>query len=368
MERVLCIVSAMNTGGAETFLMKIYRQIDKSKYQIDFCVNTAANYYGEEIERMGGEIFIVPLKSKHPIMSFKAISKLIMKEGYSGVMRVSQHSLAVLDLIAARRGGATKLIMRSSNANSGTMLLNILHKAFRFLPRAVPSVKIAPSLKAAEYTFGRSISKKNNFYLIKNGLDIERYAFNEKKRKGIRSSYGWEGRYVIGHIGRFEPQKNHRFLLSVFEKIYQEDKDAVLVLIGSGKLWEEIKTEAEKKGIMDRVSFLGIQDDVPGFLSAFDCFVLPSLYEGMPNTAIEAQTSGLKCYVSDMVTEEVKVTDLVALLSIEKVDEWVEEIRSHSTVHDRKIYAELMASEGYDIKDCTKKFVHAVWGAGENST
>ena len=159
-KRLLCIVSSMDRGGAETFLMKVYRTLDKTKYQMDFCVNKAGAY-DEEIKKMGGKVFIIPPKSKHPLKSFSGLKKIIKENKYQSVLRTSQQSLAVLDLLVAKAAGAKKLIYRSSNAGvTGGFFSRFFNRLFGFLPRIIPNVKLAPSTEAAEFVFGEKAVKK----------------------------------------------------------------------------------------------------------------------------------------------------------------------------------------------------------------
>lgn len=161
-KRLLCIVGSMDAGGAETFLMKVYRSIDKNKYQMDFIVSTEKEgFYDKEILALGGKIYYSPPKSKKLISSLRTIRKIVRDGKYKHVMRISEHSLASLDLLAAKLGGANTLIFRSSNASTcGGKASKLFHKLFASLPRIVPTIKIAPSTEAAEHVFGKNAIKK----------------------------------------------------------------------------------------------------------------------------------------------------------------------------------------------------------------
>ena len=180
MKRLLCLTTGMNTGGAETFLMKVYRQLDRAKYQMDFCVTIPDNYYADEIRTLGGKLYMVPRKSKNPVANFLGVRKIVRENQYDYVIRVCENSLATLDLLAAKAGGAKHLAMRSSNANSASKIVRVLHKMFFFLPRVIPNIKIAPSRLAAEYTFflaipvmfGASLLKLVKFGLAFTGTQV----------------------------------------------------------------------------------------------------------------------------------------------------------------------------------------------------
>lgn len=364
MKRLLCIVSAMNTGGAETFLMKIYRNIDRTKYQMDFCVNSDENFYSDEISKMGGRIYKVPVKSKNLFKSMNSIRKIVKENKYNYVIRVNQHSLSVLDLIAAKLGGAENLIMRSSNADSGGGISEILHRVFNFLPRIIPTVKLAPSIKAAEYTFGKDCVKNGKAYIIHNALDINEYSFSGENRTKKRNELGVENKFVIGHIGRFSKQKNHDFLIKVFKEISKIRDDAELLLIGEGELREEICEKAKQIGVKDKIKFLGVRADVPELLNAMDVFLFPSFFEGMPNTVIEAQTNGLPCLVSSSITEEVKITDIVKTCSLDRnATDWAKMLIAmydECKAENREVYSDIMRENGYCINITANNFIKKI--------
>lgn len=175
-------------GGAETFLMKIYRNIDRDKYQFDFIVSIKEKgFYNDEIEMLGGKIYYVPPKSESFLKSFFSIKKIVEIHKYKYVIRINEHSLSTIDLIAAKLGGAKVLAMRSSNSNSaGGKMKRKLHKLFRFLPQTVPNVKIAPSTEAACYTFGKKQLDEGKVKILHNAIPYEEFVFNQEIRNKTR--------------------------------------------------------------------------------------------------------------------------------------------------------------------------------------
>lgn len=361
MKRLLCITANMNAGGAETFLMKVYRVLDKTKYQMDFCVSSEKNDYTKEINKMGGIIYVIPSKSENAYKSFNAIRKIVSENRYEYVMRVNEHSLSVIDLIAAKFGGATKLIMRSSNSSSGGKVATLLHKTFKFLPISVPDIKLAPSLLAAEYTFGKKNVKTNKVTILRNGLDIDSFCFDMSKRNKIRKEFNLNNKFVVGHIGRFNKQKNHKLLLCIFCEIKTIKPNSMLLMVGVGNMMNEIKEEAIKLGIGDSCIFCGKRTDVDALLSAMDVFVFPSLYEGMPNTVIEAQVSGLPCLISDKITKEANITGIVHFMSLDIAPKYWAEKAVNLDVYNREKYANIVRESGYSIQDVVKEFESLVF-------
>ena len=357
MKRVLCIVGGMNAGGAETFLMKIYRTIDKEYFQMDVAT-VVPGVYDEEIQTMGGRVYRITPKTQGPIKNFLDIKNLVKKENYKSVLRVSQSSLSALELLAAKCGGAEITAFRSSNSNttSGDILNGVIHRLFMWMPIAFANVRIAPSTEAAEFMYGKKCIKNGKAVLLNNGLDLDVFRYDEDLRKVIRSELGVEDNIkLLGHVGRFIKQKNHRFLIEVFSEVHKKDTNTMLVLVGQGELEDEIKNRVEELGLTDSVIFTGVRKDVPALLSAMDVFVFPSFYEGMPNTVIEAQATGLPCLISDKITKEVKITDLVKYLDLEKGDEWVEKILSIN-LEVRKGYEQTFVEKGYDIQSQVENF------------
>ena len=278
MKRLLCIVSSMNTGGAETFLMKIYWRIDSTHYQMDFAVN-APGVYDREITRHGGKVFMLPLRTTHPLASFRAMEQLVKHEEYHYVLKLCSTPIGVIDLLAAKCGGAERIGVRSCNANSAASKLRKRGESIlRPILNQIADYKLAPSDLAAKFTFGERAFQNGEVILLRNGVDLSVYHYDASNRSSVRQEFGLADRTVIGHIGRFVEQKNHRFLLEVFCEIKKQRPDSVLLLIGEGPLENAVRGQADQLGLADSVIFTGIRSDIPQLLSAMDVFVFPSLY------------------------------------------------------------------------------------------
>lgn len=360
MKRMLCIVSSMDRGGAETFLMKIYRCLYKNEYQMDFCVSKKEKgFYDEEILSQGGKIFYVPPKSKNPFKTFIEIKKIVKSENYNYVLRTSQQSLAALDLLAAKLGGAKVLIYRSSNAGmTGNKINKIINKFFSFLPKIIPNVKIAPSTEAAEFVFGKNAVKKGKVKIIHNALDYKLFKFNKNIRNRVRNELGIKDQVVLyGHIGRFNIQKNHLFLLDIFNEILKREKNSMLLLIGEGEEKIKIISKIKELKLEKSVIILKPQPNANEYLMAMDKLIFPSLFEGMPNIVIEAQATGLPCYVSSTITKEAKITNLVKYISLtEKITNWAETILNDKLI-TRRSYEKDFFEKKYMIEEISEEFV-----------
>lgn len=359
MQRILCIASSLGCGGAETWIMKIFRELDKEKYCIDFCVTTGKEqYYTQEIISYGGKIHVIPAKQKSLLGNFCALRRLIRDNEYVSVLRLGGSYIHVLDLLTARLGGTKRIALRSINSSSDSKLSCILSFFCRPFHRALTTIKIAPSSEAAQFVWGARSIKTGEITFFPNALPLDEYAYSQTKRNTFRTSQGISSELVIGHIGRFENQKNHLFLLEIFTEIHKIQPQSVLCLCGIGSLQEKIKQSAKKLGIADAVRFLGLRDDVGNILSGFDVFIFPSFYEGMPNTVLEAQASGLPCIISDTITRECNITCLVQFKHLQASPKlWAETALKAYTETVRRNTTQEFINAGYDIKTAAKKFV-----------
>lgn len=359
MKRVLCLISGMNSGGAETFLMKLYRKIDRNFYQMDFCVNIKEEgFYDKEILEMGGRIYHIPSKSENLREFKKQLAELIKNEKYEFVLRVTSNTMGFMDLKIAKKAGAKVCAARSSNSSDGKGVKVLLaHKLGRLLYDRYVDVKIAPSELAAEYTFGKKALKQNKVTILHNAVDLKQYSYKASNRIKFREELGIsEKTLLVGHVGRFSKQKNHELLIEIYKMICQKVPDSRLVLVGSGELQENIKDKVKKLDLSESVIFMGVRADIPTILAGMDVFVFPSFYEGMPNTVIEAQATGLPCVVSDTITKEADITGLVKYKSLQDSPaEWAKEA-IESGNWDRKDTKKMFIQKGYDINTVTRKF------------
>ena len=359
MIKLLCLVASMDTGGAETFLMKLFRTIDKKKLCMDFCVcSQNRGFYDDEIEKNEGIIYRITPKTSDFYLFCKELAWVLKENRYDCVMRIGASSFTAIDLWIARFCGVKCCILRSSNA--GTLQgkkHDFFHKILRRALTSVADIKLAPSILAGQYTFGPKVANKK-LILIKNGLDVKKYTYDPDKRERLRNEFGINDQMILGHIGRFNAQKNHKYLLEIFKEYRKYNSNSKLLLVGTGELKEEIVSIAKQYGIYDQIIFTGVRSDVSDLLMAMDVLVFPSLYEGMPNAVIEAQTTGLPCIISDTITLESKITDLVIIKSINiSANEWEREIFFWDTSKiERKKYADIVKDQGYDINDVAYKF------------
>lgn len=365
MKRLLCLISCMNSGGAETFLMKVYRNIDRTKYQMDFCVNVfEKGFYDDEIESMGGKIYHIPPKSSDLMEYRRQLANVVQKGQYHSVFRITSSAAGFMDLRIAKKAGAVRCCARSSNSSDGGSLKSlIVHRLGRLMYGKYVDVKIAPSDLAARYTFGQKAYDRGEVHILHNAVDLSVYKYSLEERQKIRNEFKIPADTIlVGHIGRFDAQKNHEFLLRIFAQIIELHSDAILLLVGRGPLEDAIRALIGELGLTDRVIFAGVRGDVPKLLSAMDVLVFPSLYEGMPNVVIEAQASGLPCVISDTITREADITGLVEYHSLsEQADVWARAAVSKAGVVRTDRTEQFLAAK-YDIQSVADEFIKLTMG------
>lgn len=366
MKRAIYIVSSMDAGGAETVFMKYYRALDKSKYQIDFCVSSPdKGFYDDEIIGLGGRIVHTVKKSESgPYASFMRLREIAREGRYCCAVRSSQNSISAFDLLAMKAGGVPKTVFRSSNTGTvhGTLQEKLFQVFFRPLVGAASTLLCAPSLGAGRYMFGESGLRSDKFTLLHNALNLSEYAYSRESRRLIRRELGIpESAFVIGHVGRFNQQKNHPFLIKVFSKVARERDDAVLLLFGKGELEGDIRRDVKERGLSQKVIFAGVRNDMGKCYSAMDVLLFPSLYEGLPNAVIEAQANGLPCIISETITRDVAINSNVYFLSVnEQIDSWVRAIKPNC-IERVGGASNRLREAGYDIEIEIRRFIDLLY-------
>lgn len=304
-------------GGVEAVIMNYYRHIDRSKVQFDFiCDEDSTNIPYEEIEKLGGKVILCPPYQKLP-KYLKFLKQLFREKKYC-IVHSNINTLSVFPLYAAKKAGVPVRIAHShSTSNPREWKKNLMKNALRPFSKKYATDYIACSELAGRYLFGDKAFESGKVKIIRNAIDVEKFKFDPEARKQLRKELGIKSDdFVIGHIGRFVEQKNHRFLIDVFAEVKKQKKNAKLVLAGQGPLREEIEQKVKDLGLEKDVFFLGQRNDTNKLYSVFDVFCLPSLYEGLPVVGVEAQANGVPCAFSNAITKEAIVNTNVKLIDI----------------------------------------------------
>ncbi|MBQ3789953.1 MAG: glycosyltransferase family 1 protein [Lachnospiraceae bacterium] len=352
MIRVLQSVSNMARAGIETMLMNYYRHIDRERIQFDFIANKPLpGEYDEEIRVMGGRIFVGPGLRPDCFSTYQLFMEGIIEQNPDiKIVHGHNEAMAYYALYGAQKAGVKVRIAHAHNTKIGfdyKYPVKILCK--QLLPGAATDYW-ACGRDAGIYYFGKKRWEKRG-EIIHNAINLDRFRFDPEVRERVRREHGLEDCYLVGHVGRFAKQKNHPQLLDIFGEVARADDKARLILIGVGGTEAAMRRKAVQMGLGEKVLFLGQMANVNDWYQAFDCFVLPSLFEGLPVTGIEAQTAGLPCLFSDRVTDEVLLTPEAIRLSIkDNNEEWASRILSLRGEHDRTSGIEMVRDAGYDIR------------------
>lgn len=344
--RIALVMGKYVTGGIKSVIMNYYYYIDRNKIQFDFLVddNSPMKDYSE-IEKLGGRVFEIP-SVKNPVKNVRACVK-ILKEGNYVCVHGYINTLNVFPMLAGKLAKTPVRIAENlSTAHAGeakTLLKNIL-KPFA---KVFPTHLAANSKYAAEWLYGAASVPKCK--IIYNALDLTKYKFDPMIRDQKRRELGIEDCFVVGHIGRYHYQKNHEFLIDIFNAIYKVDQNSRLFLIGYGELKEHIFNKIDMLGLRDAVIDGGATEDIVPLYNAMDCFVLPSFYEGLPVVGIEAQATGLPCVMSSEVTAETGITPCAQFIDLkEPAEYWANQILKWKN-YVRIDLSKQITRQGYNI-------------------
>ena len=305
--RVLQCVNDMHRAGLETMLMNYYRNIDREKIQFDFLTHRPyRSDYDDEIESLGGHVYYAPrLYPKNYPAYFKYMEKFYKEHPEYKIVHSHIDSMSYLPLLAAKKAGVSVRIAHSHNTSIDKDFKYILKQYFRFRINSVTTNRLACGQEAGQFLFGRN----KDFKVVPNAVEAEKFYFNPSIREKKRKELNLTDEFVIGHVGRISYQKNHKFLVEIFNEIQKKEPNSCLLLIGVGEKEEEVKAQVKKLGLDSKVKFLGNRSDVYEIYQAMDVFLLPSLFEGIPVVGVEAQFADLPCVFSDKVPSEVKFNE-----------------------------------------------------------
>lgn len=314
------MIGSLEMGGSQNMVMSLYRAIDRSKAQFDFVIDSdKADVFSDEIQSLGGRVYRFPKFDGKNYRQIRTVwNDFFVNHPEYRILHSHVRSYASLYLPIAKKYGI-KTIIHSHNTSNGHGITAIAKKILQYPLRFQADYFFGCSKIAGQWLFGKRVVASDRYYMLKNAVDLERFSYRQAVRDRIRRELGVdENTLLIGHVGRMHPQKNHHFLIGFFSQIAALRSDVKLMLLGDGELWEEIAEQVRRLGLQDRVLMLGLKKNVEDYFSAMDCLVLPSVHEGLPVVVVEAQANGLRCFVSDTVTREVRLSELVQYLPIDQ--------------------------------------------------
>lgn len=348
--RILHVLASLNRGGAEAMVMSLYRTINRNRFQFDFVVNDQCEKYDheDEINLLGGRIFRLPRYTILNHISYKnAWKSFFLKHPEIRIVHAHHTSPAFVYLSLANKFNRVTIAHSHISGNDRNVKSSI-KRCMRFPIRFLAMHFLACSNDAAQWMFGK---KAEVTVVLKNSIESNVFKYNPITREKYRSELHLNDKFIVGHIGRFSNQKNHSFLIKIFNEIHIQNNNAVLLLVGDGPQRMAIEKKIKCLNLEDSVIFTGVRDDIPELLQVMDIFLFPSLYEGLGIVLIEAQAAGLKCFTSaDVVPLEAKVTELLEYIPLKKsANKWAEMILPFQNGYKRINTIQKIKNAGYDV-------------------
>lgn len=352
MMKVLFVSHYLSRNGTEAFMMNVFRNIDRNRFKVDFlCFSRMGMAYEEEITRNGSIIYVLPERNKG-FRYYQSLDSFFKEHRYNIVHWCIGSCTTIAPLFYAWRYHVPIRIVHSHSSSCTGWHNRLLHYTFKPLLNRLATKRLACSDKAGKWNFGN-----NRNEIVKNGVDVNIFSYDDVLRKNVRKELGIPSQtVVIGHVGRFDENKNHSFLLEAFLQYREVQNDSVLMLVGKGSTKASVEKKVRELNLEDIVMFLGERTDVPQLLQAMDLFVMPSLFEGLPYVLVEAQAAGLPCVVSDTVDPLVKITPNVEFMSLSRsADEWAEAFLRMLENFRRVKTDQYVIDNGFSIERTAKK-------------
>lgn len=350
------IVGKWLGGGVEAVIMNYYRNIDRKKIEFHFiCDEDSTNIPYDEIKKLGGKVILVP-PYQNILKYNKKLKEIFNSEKYK-IVHSHINVLSVFPLRIAKKCGVPIRIAHShSTTNKVEWKKNLMKQALKPFSKIYATDYFACSKLAGVWLFGKKEMEKGKVTIVNNAIDLDKFSFDEKIRKEKRKELKLKkDTFVVGHIGRFVKQKNHSFLIDVFNEVYKKNNNAILLLIGQGPLKVEIEDKVKTLNLEKQVISLGQREDVQELYQVMDVFVLPSIYEGLPVVGVEAQAMKKICVLSNSMTKETKILDSTKFISLDKDEkQWAKEIIKSSKNKIEDNYKETIKKYGFDIKEEVK--------------
>lgn len=336
--RVLQIFAALDSGGVSNYVMNLYREMNTEQIQFDFAMTAGEkSIFDDEVLSLGGRIFYFNPAEKLT----ENLRRVLREEGPFQVVHSHVFFYSGLVLAEAKKAKVPIRVAHAHNAHTGesrSAARIAYERGMQMLIRLNATHMLGCSEKACRYVFGDKIMKDPRAAVMPDGIDCDRFAFNPVVREQVRKEYGLDEKFVIGHVGHFNPAKNHEKILSVFAEVCRRRDDAALLLVGDGELEWDVRNLTAELGLTEKVVFAGAHKDVERFYQAMDVFLFPSRYEGFGMAMIEAQCSGLPCVASDVVPKETNLSGRAGFLPLDApVSNWANELLAAAELQPRHL-------------------------------
>lgn len=349
-------------GGQESFIMNMYRNMDHEKVQMDFMTPFGADNPAlvQEIQNLGGRVYAYGHSfAEKQNQAFKDSLQQFLQEHAGEYSIVHFHSGSTYALMEgpklAEKAGIPNRIVHSHCGGFANLKYHVIKALSVPYYLRYPTQFCACSMVAAEWKFPASVIREGKVRILPNAVDLEKFRFSPEDREQTRKAMEAGDRVILGHVGRFSLQKNHAFLIEIFEAFHQKHPQSELWMAGVGELQEQIRTLVKQKGLEDSVRFLNLRKDVPDLFNAMDALVLPSFFEGLPVVGVEAQACGLPVVCSDQITRELPLPALSSFVPLgrEHLPQWVTTLEK-VLEKPRKNTTTAMTEAGYDVKKAAR--------------
>lgn len=350
MAYVLIVTGWLDVSGTETFIMNVLRGLDRNRIKVDFLLfHHKETRYSKEAESMGCNLFYLPSRNTGPLNYLNHLNRFFATNAkkYDIVHYCGGSLTSVAPMFFAKRHGVKTIIAHAHSSSNDGIHNKILHSINKRIFQNLFTHRWACSKEAGKYFFGNK-----DYQIIHNGIDTIQFRFNNLSRISTRESLNISrSDIVFGHIGRFITLKNQSFVVDIFNQFHKKNTNSKLILVGIGPEQESVKRKVKKLGLHNNVIFTGERSDIPELLCAMDCFIMPSIYEGLPFVLVEAQATGLTCIVSDSISHDAKITDHLHFFNLSKnAQEWCNEISSILSIASDRKDNSIFIRSGYDIK------------------
>ncbi len=353
-KKILFYSNYIEMAGTETFMLNVVKASNRNVFQFDFLISDyGINAYTKELEILGCNIYRINSRRESPLKYYMQLNKFFKEHQgeYNAIHWCGGNLSSIASLYYAFKYKVPVRIVHSHSSSCEGLHNKILHSINKlFLPKLCTHFFACSSL-AAKFFFGGKES-----VIIKNGIDVENYRFNEKLRREYRNLLNIdEQEFVIGHVGRFTGIKNQKFIVDILKQLIQTKFKATLMLIGIGELMDVVKEQVKEYNLEDKVLFLGQRSDVDKLMQAMDVFVMPSLFEGLPFVLVEAQTASLPCVISDTINYDVKISPLVIFMSLNAdAKTWANKIQETCSFFTRSDKSQYVVDNGFSMSDTIK--------------
>lgn len=352
--RVLHVLDSLNRGGCESYIMNLYRHIDREKIQFDFLIRSKTNFYSEEIEKLGGRVYYTAKFPKHFIKNYFNVKKFFNEHDEYQIVHVHLNSLIyLLPIVFAKKGGVKCRIVHSHSTFTLNRAAQYIHKFNKKIIVNWATDYMACSDEAGKWAFG------NNYIVMKNGIDTQKFSFDPELRNVMREKMNYAAdEIIIGNVGRLSKEKNQIFLIEIMKSLVETMDKYKLLLVGDGDEREKLQKLIQIYHLEEKVNLVGGTSQAELFYQVMDVFALPSLFEGLGIVLLEAQCSGLPCIVSEAVSAEGLLQENVCKIPLNSMEQWrtkIREMTSNEQRENRISGRQTLIEHGYDILQSTLK-------------